>query len=654
MHISHLALREFLSKPFQLELRSIANLCCGACAMAPPHPLLVHFGCVRFLLQKSVGKGHEHTMASQIQKVAMVDRVKKANLHDIDPETRAKICNMLQRCAFMEADKVEIMQLLVPPAPKERAHRLPMQRFFPMILEYFTEQEWARMSQPNLPTAMEMLQQRIVALGGRNPSEKCSASLTSLILHVCSMGKMNMDGKQQVLTLFKTEFKRKVRNLPPVRPYFADLPSPEALQHNHPALFHSLFGASSPTSSKVDLSAVSLPVVTCRVNAKHTQELLALEDRSRASDSVLPMEILRRVVSMQQDAVDLMRSNSNPMFRPLAALVEQSSHSSMPAPGAPPPDMALRMPSLYQQVAPLPLPAAFLPLAAAAVAEAPPAAATEEDSAQDSMGVRTTEHPAQVQSVPAAEMQSVPAAATVAEAPPAAIGEEDPAQGSHPKDEVSCLATEHTSRDDSLEQAQVLVIGEASVTEARLAEVQQPAAEMQSVPAAAAVAEKPQAAIGEEDPAQGSMAVRTTEHPAASPFFAAHFHPIFATQSLAPATATSSIAAAVSTALPAPSAATSTTAAAPSLTASTAATASTTPETISVAAKILSDAAKRKEEIHRSGRGWITSGLGKLIVLACRREAQRDSFTPAMKTWRPHDSRPMLTSECRKHMWSET
>ena len=53
-------------------------------------------------------------MASHIQRLAIMDRMKKANMHDIEADMRANILNMLQCCAFVEADKMEIMELLTP------------------------------------------------------------------------------------------------------------------------------------------------------------------------------------------------------------------------------------------------------------------------------------------------------------------------------------------------------------------------------------------------------------------------------------------------------------------------------------------------------------------------------------------------------------
>ena len=84
--------------------------------MATPHPMLVHLGCTRIFLSKSVGKEQEHTMASQNykNKLAIIDRIRKASMHDIEADMRANILNMLQRCAFVETDKMEIMELLTP------------------------------------------------------------------------------------------------------------------------------------------------------------------------------------------------------------------------------------------------------------------------------------------------------------------------------------------------------------------------------------------------------------------------------------------------------------------------------------------------------------------------------------------------------------
>ena len=171
------------------------------CEMYNPHPVLMHLGCCRKLLAKSVGKEQEHAMASHVQMEAMKHRIKQADIGSIDPEMKARIFTMLQACAFTEGDRLQLMELLSPKQAEgqqkeQKQQRLPMQTLFPMLLEYFTEEEWSQMRKPTMSAAMHMVMARAIALGARNPSERCCASITSLLLHVCGMAEINMTARQ--------------------------------------------------------------------------------------------------------------------------------------------------------------------------------------------------------------------------------------------------------------------------------------------------------------------------------------------------------------------------------------------------------------------------------------------------------------------------
>ena len=357
-------------------------------------------------------------MASHVQMEAMKHRIKQADIGSIDPEMKARIFTMLQACAFTEGDRLQLMELLSPKQAEgqqkeQKQQRLPMQTLFPMLLEYFTEEEWSQMRKPTMSAAMHMVMARAIALGARNPSERCCASITSLLLHVCGMAEINMTARQQLLNAFKADFKKKVRHLPPSRhDYLVDLPSPEILQTTQPALFKEVFGDAQPTASKINLAVVALPRVACRVSTSSLQklELHALEERSRSTENSVSLEILKQVVSMQKDAVDIMRSGSFGSGRPLEALLDQhrptgAASSSHALPLAPPPQptpLALRLPSAHLQhlgVSPVAAEEASENPGQAAAAPAP-LRALPMPAPHQALASRTTENPSAMQIAP--------------------------------------------------------------------------------------------------------------------------------------------------------------------------------------------------------------------------------------------------------------
>ena len=108
---------------------------------------------------------------SRVQKSAVLDFLKKSNMGDVDSDQQAKMVAMLQLCDFTEGDKMEIMSVLAPPPPPDPSapKRLPMQRYYPAIFDYFTAEEWSDMQNPSLQTAMDFLISRTIALGGAQP-----------------------------------------------------------------------------------------------------------------------------------------------------------------------------------------------------------------------------------------------------------------------------------------------------------------------------------------------------------------------------------------------------------------------------------------------------------------------------------------------------
>ena len=221
------------------------------------------------MLQRSVGKPLEHSITSRVQKEALLAYIKRnrVTMQGLGPESLGAMVAMLQRCPLVDEHKQEVMALLAPP-PVAAKPRLPMQKLFPRVLDYFTTDEWGRMAEPTLAEAMDLLISRIVAAGGRNPSEKCVAKLASLLLYVCGLGRLQDSMKLRVRDMFKDELKRRVRSCPAPFPFLIVLPTPAEMQSQQPDLFKAVFGDKTPIVSKVDLAMVTLPPVSCRLNPK--------------------------------------------------------------------------------------------------------------------------------------------------------------------------------------------------------------------------------------------------------------------------------------------------------------------------------------------------------------------------------------------------
>ena len=132
-----------------------------------PHPVVVRLGCAKLLLRKACGRA-EHAIISRVQKSALLDFLKKHSVKEVEPGELARMVAMLQECAFVEEDKLAVMSELAPAPPHEAAKRLPMQKVFPAILDYFVAEEWSTMKQADMHTASDFLHGRIIALGGRN------------------------------------------------------------------------------------------------------------------------------------------------------------------------------------------------------------------------------------------------------------------------------------------------------------------------------------------------------------------------------------------------------------------------------------------------------------------------------------------------------
>ena len=159
---------------------------------------------------------------------------------------------------------------------------------------------------------MDTVVNRLLELGGRNMSEPCAASLLATIMFTVGCKGLDDSSIHKLLQFFKLDYKRKARRCPKVDPYLKGLPLPEELMQQWPALYYkSVFGNEHPVHSQVDVSA--LPTVHCRSSNKSVSEIVRIEREWGMSEtSGLPMDLLQRVVTMQQSQLELMLANRNP------------------------------------------------------------------------------------------------------------------------------------------------------------------------------------------------------------------------------------------------------------------------------------------------------------------------------------------------------
>ena len=111
-----------------------------------------------------------------------------------------------------------------PPEKKPKPSKIPWQEWFPTLMSYFTKDERARMTKPTLDGAMELLSQRILALGGIHISEPCFAQLTGLLLFVCNLGKASELMKNKTFAIFKARARGNFKYGQTASPILGDAP----------------------------------------------------------------------------------------------------------------------------------------------------------------------------------------------------------------------------------------------------------------------------------------------------------------------------------------------------------------------------------------------------------------------------------------------
>ena len=215
------------------------------------------------------------------------------------------------------------------PIPKEK-RRLPNQIFFPAVLQYFTETEWGGTSQSkDIMACISLFVDRMLQPGGRNCSEQCMAKVLSVSLYICSNMKLDDLSKSRLLAFAKVEYKRRGRRARQVQPYLTQLPDPETLQRQLPDLFNAIFSEEPPQRSKVDMTTAPLPIVACRVSKKQKTEIEKL--MKKHGDCSMPLDLLQRVMAMQQSQIELLRMSSQQNM-PSASLALKDLATPTPLP----------------------------------------------------------------------------------------------------------------------------------------------------------------------------------------------------------------------------------------------------------------------------------------------------------------------------------
>ena len=119
-------------------------------------------GCARMLLGRSFGKP-EHPIVSRLQSDAIVDLMKAEHeaMECMSPDNRCKMSSLAVAGKWAGDDLQKVLPMIEPPAPKGSTHRPPMQKATPMILNYFTAEEWLSFNDKGVDHAMQYLITRL-------------------------------------------------------------------------------------------------------------------------------------------------------------------------------------------------------------------------------------------------------------------------------------------------------------------------------------------------------------------------------------------------------------------------------------------------------------------------------------------------------------
>ena len=110
------------------------------------------------LLARNFGKP-EHPTVSRLQSDAIVDllQVEHKAMEVLAPDDRCKVLSLAVSCKWAGDDLQKLLPKIEPPAPKGPVARPPMQKATPMVLNYFTADEWLAFKDKGVNLAMSYL-----------------------------------------------------------------------------------------------------------------------------------------------------------------------------------------------------------------------------------------------------------------------------------------------------------------------------------------------------------------------------------------------------------------------------------------------------------------------------------------------------------------
>ena len=276
-------------------------------------------GVARILIGNATKDPVRHAAISMTQKDALMELVKQdaATLATMTAEARARVVSAAA-CVEWHSDHVgEIMaafQTESPTKKKEPKAKRPMQQFTPNIVEYFTAKEWTDMESQPPAAKMDLLITRTLQLGGVCLGELCKARLANLLCDFQGLATATQTVKQNVLDIFKDEYKRRVRKVKEcdqTAVHLTYLPTPDLLKREHPALFRSVFPSDDPVPPRADVGALSKVKVDCRKTSQAARRMAVMDSQQLAivgaSSSSGSAALLNSVLEMHRDSMQLLQ-----------------------------------------------------------------------------------------------------------------------------------------------------------------------------------------------------------------------------------------------------------------------------------------------------------------------------------------------------------
>jgi len=217
--------------------------------------LRARLGGARLALGEKEGLARDVISRTQCDAIAEIVS-RDPGMPSISAEARASLVLLATSGKWLDRDLEKILKMLQPPDLTGSARR-PMQHFAPMILEYFSAEEWESLvSGSSRNQKAELLFRRCADLGGRNLTEPSLKFLNSLLTFFTTGGEQaSLWRKKADLAAVKTEFKRVARHLAAPNIYLVTLPCLAEFQSAYPDWYASIF-SSPPVPCPIDLGKV--------------------------------------------------------------------------------------------------------------------------------------------------------------------------------------------------------------------------------------------------------------------------------------------------------------------------------------------------------------------------------------------------------------